>query len=133
MRYVLDPGAAGTPGISPKPAAALDVGRIGVVRYTFDNGGREAGTEEDTSTLPFGPTLPLGALDVEVVDVGTMGRVVDAGVGLANGAVDTTFGAPGSLLLFNGLGTPGLFADPLTDRAFGTPGARLMGFTDGTD
>lgn len=133
MRYELDAETAGIPGVRPRPAAALDVGKIGVVRYTFDNGGRDAGTDEDTSILPLDPTLPVDALDVEVVDVGTMGRVVDAEVGLAEGIADTAFGAPGSLLLFNGLGTPGLFADPLTDLPFGMPEALLIGFTAGID
>jgi hypothetical protein len=126
-RELVDTGTAAAPGVKPSPVAALDVGKMGVVRYTFDSGGREAGTDEETKTRPLGP-LPIDPL-VDVVDVGMMGLVVEAAMGLARETVEAEPDVPGSLLLFSGLETPGLLARPLLGRALDD--VRAIGFTDG--
>lgn len=82
-REVVETGTAVVPDVRPKPVAALEVGRIGVVRYTFDRGGRDAGTDEETRTRPFGPMVDIEPF-VDVVEFGMIGRVVEPGIGFAS-------------------------------------------------
>lgn len=128
-RDVVDNGTAAPFEVNPSAVEALDVGKMGVVRYTLRSGGREAGTEEETRTRPLGPTFPTDPL-VEVVEVGMMGRVVEATIGLARDTVDAGVAAPGSLLWFRGLETPGLLAMPTLVRLLDASD-RPMGFEIG--
>lgn len=124
-RDVVEAGAPGEPEI-PKPVAELEVGRIGVVRYTFIRGGRDAGTEDDTKTRPLGPTVDIDPF-VDVVEFGMIGRVVDAGIGFARETGTAFCAVPESLLLLRGLETPGLLLRPFRALPFGIPDVRLMG------
>jgi hypothetical protein len=126
-RDVVETGIAAVPDVSPKPVAALDVGRIGVVRYTLDRGGRDAGTEEETKTRPFGPMVDIDPF-VEVVEFGMIGRVVDPGIGFASDTGAAPCGVVESLLLLRGLDTPGLLPRLFRGLPFDIPVVRLMGF-----
>lgn len=111
----------------PNPVAALEVGKIGVVRYTFDSGGRDAGTEDETRTRPLGPTVDIDPL-VEVVEFGMIGRVVDAGIGFARDTGAAFCTLLEVLLLFRGLETPGLLPRLFRGLPLDIPVVRLIGF-----
>jgi hypothetical protein len=127
-REPVDNGTAAPFEVKPSPVVAFEVGKMGVVRYTLKSGGREAGTDDETRTRPLGPTFPTDPF-VEVVEVGIMGRVVEAAMGLAS-ETGAGFVELGSLLWFRGLETPGLLAMPTLVRLLDISD-RPMGFAAG--